>query len=70
VSVVFLPQSKIATFSNPSGPDFSSYVSDVKDRFWQLIHKCLDLIAFITSDIQRKSAASRMGKAVDSVRRV
>jgi hypothetical protein len=70
MSVEFLAHSKVATFSNPSAPDFCSYIPEVKDRFRYLMHKWLDLFAFLRFDIQIKSATGRMGMAVDSARRV
>jgi hypothetical protein len=70
IAVVVLAHSKVATFSNPTGADYSRFIPDVKDKLWALLHKWLDLFAFLTFDVEIKPAAGGKGKATGGARRV
>src|SRR5262249_4597947 len=70
IAVVLLAHSKIANFANPTGSDYARYVPDVKDRLWSLLHKWLDLFAFLTLDVEVKPATGGKGKAVGGARRI
>jgi hypothetical protein len=70
ITVVILAHSKVGNVSNPSGPDYSRHVPDVRDRLWAHLHKWLDLFAFLTFDVEVKAAAGGKGKAVGGARRV
>jgi hypothetical protein len=70
IAVVILAHSKVANFANPTGPDYSRYVPDVKDKLWSLLHKWLDLFAYLTFDIDITAVAGGKGKATGSARRV
>jgi len=70
IAVEILAHSKVATFSNPTGADYSRFIPDVKDKLWALLHKWLDLFAFLTFDVEIKPAAGGKGKATGGARRV
>src|SRR5262249_22992113 len=70
IAVVVLGHSRVATFSNPTGSDYARHVPDVKDRLWSVLHKWLDVFAFLTFDVEVKSAAGGKGKAVGGARRI
>jgi hypothetical protein len=70
IAVVILAHSKVANFSNPTGSDYARFVPDVKDRLWSLLHKWLDLFAFLTFDVEVKAMGGGKGKAIGNARRV
>ncbi len=74
MAIMLLGHTKVKTFKNPLGPDYDRYVVDIHEKAWSLIHRWLDVVAFINfetvvADVQ-KTGVGKKGKGVGGQRRI
>ena len=74
MTIVLLAHSKIASFKNPSGPDYDRYVPDISPKTWSLTHKWSDGVLFWNFETQigqvqeNKKSGTKKGKLLSQSR--
>lgn len=71
-TVILLSHTRVVTFKNPDGTDYSRYVSELSEPSWNAIRKVADLIAFVNfnTTVEKDSKTAIKGKGKGGKTRV